>query len=198
MIFFFCYRRHYLEDIVFQQVAERIARDSHNNITVAVRHASKPYIIFKNDTDLNFSGASGKVSNVGYTISNTAISGFANTEQKVKKVTVKMTTNTVTVDLRITIHNLDGKFDFKIEESKPITGKATLTIGRIDGSVSYNLLKPTECKADVVLNQPNFKYGTKISADIEKTLSNAFVDNVKNQLNTVICKTYGQAIKSGK
>lgn len=109
-----------------------------------------------------------------------------------------MATNIVTADLRITIHSLDGKFDFKLEESKPTIGKATFAVSRIDVNVSFNMLKPVECKAEVVVNQPNVKYGTKLSADIEKTLTNAFIDNVKIQLNTNICKALGQMIKPGK
>lgn len=178
-----------------------MVKDTHNNITVAIRQAVKPYIIFKSDTESNFpSTVAGKLSTggVGFSISNAAISGFTNLEQKVKKVTAKIASNTVTVDLRMTIHSLNGKFDFKIEESKPTIGKATLTIIRIDANVSFNLLKPTECKSEIVVNQPVFKYGTKLSTDVEKTLSNAFVDNVKNQLSTFICKAFGQAIKSSK
>ncbi|CAH1738199.1 uncharacterized protein LOC114132391 [Aphis gossypii] len=192
--------KHFIEDIVFQQVADRVVRDTHNNITVAIRQVIKPYIIFKNDTDPNFPGTNGKLpsGSVGYTISNTVISGFANAEHKLKKITTKMATNIVTADLRITIHSLDGKFDFKLEESKPTIGKATFAVSRIDVNVSFNMLKPVECKAEVVVNQPNVKYGTKLSADIEKTLTNAFIDNVKIQLNTNICKALGQMIKPGK
>jgi len=41
------------------------------------------------------------------------------------------------------------------------------------------------------VNQPNVKYGTKLSADIEKTLTNAFIDNVKIQLSTHIRQGFG-------
>lgn len=156
--------------------------------------------MIKNDTDQNFPGTNGKLpsSSVGYSISNTVISGLANSENKIKKVTAKMVTNTVTIDLRTATHSLDGKFDFKLEESKPTVGKATFTISRIDVSISFNILKPVECKSEVVVNQPNVKYGTKLSADIEKTLTNAFIDNVKIQLSTNVCKAIGQMIKPGK
>lgn len=109
-----------------------------------------------------------------------------------------MSTNTVTTDLRMTIHNLDGKFEFKLEESKPTIGKATFSINRIDINVSFNMLKPIECKTEVTINQPNVKYGTKLSTDHEKTLSNVFVDNIKNQLNINICKSFGLMFKTGK
>ncbi|KAF0720917.1 Uncharacterized protein FWK35_00037302, partial [Aphis craccivora] len=103
------------------------------DITMAIRQVIKPYIIFKNDNDPNFPGTNGKLpsGSVGYTISNTVISGFANAEHKLKKITTKMSTNIVTADLRITIHSLDGKFDFKLEESKPTIGKATFAVSRI-------------------------------------------------------------------
>lgn len=189
-----------MEDIVFQQVADRVLKDTHNNITVAIRRAIKSYVIFKNDTDLSFPGVNGKLSggNVGYSISNMVVSGFANMEQKLKKITAKMTTNTLTADLRMTIHNLDGKFDFKLEESKPTVGKAIFTVNRIDISISFNVLKPVECKSDVIVNQSNFKYSSKLSADVEKTLNNAFVENAKNQLSTTICKALAQMIKTVK
>lgn len=192
--------RHFIEDIVFQQVADRIVKDTHNNITVVIRQAVKPYIVFKNDTDPNFPGASGKLptSNVGYSVSNTAVSGLSNIEQKLKKIAVKMATNTATVDSRMTVHKLDGKFDFKLDESKPVVGKATFAIARVDVNVSFNMLKPVECKAETTVNQPVVKYGTKISADSEKSLTNAFVENVKNQLNANVCKALGQSIKSIK
>ncbi|VVC24795.1 Hypothetical protein CINCED_3A007355 [Cinara cedri] len=192
--------KHFVEDIVFQQVADRIVKDTHNNITVAIRQAVKPYIIFKNDTDPNFPGVTGKliVGGVGYSITNTVISGLSNIEQKLKKIAVKMATNTAMADLRMTVHKLDGKFDFKLEESKPVVGKGTFAITRIDVNVSFNMLKPAECKAETAVNQPVVKYGTKISADSEKTLTNAFVENVKSQLNTIVCKTLSQMIKSVK
>jgi len=195
-----CYYRYFLEDIIFQQVADRIIRDTHNNITIAIRQAIKPYIIFKNDTDPNFASMNGKLpnGNIGYNISNTVISGFANMEQKLKKVTAKMTTNIMTIDLRMTIHNLIGKFDFKLEENKPTIGKATFSFSRIDINVSFNMLKPIECKAEVTVNQPNIKYGSKLSPDNEKTITNVFIDIVKNQLSSNICKSFSQAIKPGK
>lgn len=194
------YCRYFLEDIIFQQVADRIVRDTHNNITIAIRQAVRPYIIFKNDTDPNFAGVNGKLpnGNIGYSISNTIISGFANMEQKLKKITAKMSTNTITNDLHMTIHNLNGRFDFKLEESKPTIGKATFSINRININTSFNMLKPIECKAEVTVNQPNVKYGSKLSADNEKTLTNAFIDNVKNQLSANICKSFSQMIKPGK
>lgn len=200
---FICYYRHYVEDIIFQQVADRIVRDTHNNITVAIRQAVKPYIILKNDTDLTFPGVNitkqyAKGIEV-YNITNPVISGFANTEQKLKKVTTKMATNTVTVDLRMTIHNLDGKFDYKPDESKPSQTqtkpfKATFTINRIGVNVSFNLLKPVECKTDIVVNKPNVKFGSKLSEEIEKSLTNSFFENVKSQLNTNICKSLSQTV----
>ncbi|XP_022176523.1 uncharacterized protein LOC111037955 [Myzus persicae] len=192
--------KHFIEDIVFQQVADRVVRDTHNNITVAIRQVIKPYVMIKNDTEKNFPGTNGKLpsGSVGYSISNTVISGLANAEHKLKKVTTKMATNTVTADVRTTIHNLDGKFDFKLEESKPTVGKATFIISRIDVNLSFNMLKPVECKAEIVVNQPNVKYGTKLSADIEKSLTNAFIDNVKIQLSTNTCKALGQVAKAGK
>jgi len=177
-----------------------VVRDTHNNITVAIRQVIKPYVMIKNDTEKNFPGTNGKfpTGSLGYSISNTVISGLANAEHKLKKVTTKMATNTVTADVRTTIHNLDGKFDFKLEESKPTVSKATFTISRIDVNLSFNMLKPAECKAEIVVNQPNFKYGTKLSADIEKSLTNAFIDNVKIQLSTNTCKTLSLVAKPGK
>jgi hypothetical protein len=192
--------KHFIEDIVFQQVADRVVRDTRNNITVAIRQVIKPFVLIKNDTNQNFPGTNGKLpsGNVGYTISNTVISGFANTVHKMKKVTAKMAANTVIVDGRTTMHNLDGKFDFKLEESKPTIGKATFTVSRIDVNISFNVLKLVECKSEIVVNQPNVKYGTKLSADIEKALTNAFFDNVKIQMNTIFCKGLDKIIKLGK
>lgn len=184
-------------------MADRIVKDTHNNISVAIRQAIKPYIILKNDTDLTFPGVnitkqSGKGIEI-YNITNPVISGFANTEQKLKKVTTKMATNTVTVDLRMTIHNLDGKFDYKPEAIKPTPTvtkpyTATFTITRIDINVSFNLLKPVECKTEIVVNKPSIKFGSKLSEEIEKTLTTSFFETVKNQLNTNICKSLSQAI----
>lgn len=183
---------------MFQQVADRVVKDTHNNVTVAIRQTAKPYIFFKNHTDPNFQGTSGKLpggSSAGYSISNIVISGLDNMEQKLKKITAKMVTNTLTTDLRMTVHSLYGMFDFKIEESKPIVGKATLTVGRVDVNVSFNMLKPAECKSEVVVNQPVVKYNVKLSsADNEKVLTAAFVDNVKNYMNTV-CKAFGLMFK---
>lgn len=169
---------------------------------MAIRQAIKPYIIFKNDTDLTFPGVITKPNAKGtevYNIINPVISGFANTEQKLKKVTAKMAANTITVDLRITIHNLDGKFDYKPEESKPSPtvikpSKATFTIAQIDVNVSFNLLKPVECKTEIIVNKPNVKFGTKLSEEIEKTLTNSFFESVKSQLNANICKSLSQTI----
>lgn len=183
-------------------MADRVVRDTHNNITAAIRQVIKPYVILKNDTDPNLPGTSGKLPGgptaVGYSISNTVMSGFGNAEYKLKKVTAKMAANTVTADTRATVHSLDGKFDFKLEESKPTVGKATFTVGRIDVNVSFNMLKPAECKAELAVIQPTVKYGTKLSADVEKTLTNAFVENIKVQSTANICKAMGQSIKPGK
>lgn len=178
-------------------MADRLVKDTHNNITAAIRQTVKPYIIFKSDTDGSFTAVNGKLpaGSIGYTLSNMILNGFTNLEQKLKKVTAKKATNSVTADLRMSIHNLEGRFDYKIDEAKPVTGKATVTVGRIDVNVSFNMLKATECKADVSVNQPIAKYPTKISADSEKALTNAFADGVKSHLNANVCKAIGQMIK---
>jgi len=177
-----------------------VVRDTRNNVTAAIRHVIRPYILFKNDTDKNFPGSNGKlpINNIGYSISNKVISGLINAEHKLRKVTSKIANNTVTADVRTTFHKLDGKYDFKLDESKPIVGKATFTINRLDISISYNMLKPVDCTAEVVVNQPNIKYDTKLSPDIEKSFTNAFVDNIKYQFSTIICKGISQIVKPRK
>lgn len=192
--------RYFVEDIISQQVADRIVKDTHNNITAAIRQTVKPYIIFKSDTDGSFAAVNGKLpaGSVGYTLSNIILNGFTNLEQKLKKTTAKKATNSVTADLRMSVHNLEGRFDYKIDEAKPVTGKATVTVGRIDVNVSFNMLKPAECKADVSVNLPNVKYATKISADSEKALTNSYVDGVKSHLSAHVCKAIGQMFKPWK
>jgi len=188
--------KHFLEDIVFQQVADRIVKDTHNNITVAIHHATKPYIIFKNDTYQNFPGTAGKFigGTVGYNISNTVISGFGNLRLWVIKVNAKMATNVVNVDMGIVFHNLNGKFDVNIEDTKPVVDKATFTIGRIDGILYFNMLNPTECKFETTVLDIKVKYETKLSADVQKMLTNAFADNINNQLRGV-CKITKDVVK---
>lgn len=186
-----------MEDIIFQNVADRILKDTHKNITSAIRQSVSKYVIFQNDTIFNFPSVNGKLptSNTGYGYSNTIISGLSNTEIKLKKITAKITVNSLTADLRLTIHSLNGKTDFKLEESKPTIGKATFTVGRIDANISFNMLKTTECKSEVTINQPNMKHDAKLSVDIEKALTKAFFDNITAQLNTKICKAFGQTSK---
>lgn len=195
--FIFFYRRHFVEDIVFQNVADRILRDTHKNITSAIRQSVSKYVLFQNDTVLNFPAVNGKLptGTTGYGFSNTVISGLSNTEIKLKKVTAKIAANTLTADLRLTIHSLNGKSDFKLEESKPTIGKITFTVGRIDATISFNMLKTTECKSEVTINQPIIKYDVKLSADNEKALTKAFFDNITAQLNTKLCKVFGQTSK---
>ncbi|XP_050434377.1 uncharacterized protein LOC126841773 isoform X2 [Adelges cooleyi] len=193
--------KYYLETVAFQEIADRVARDTRNNITVAIRQAVKPYITFKNDTSSDIPGFGGKLpSGAAYTVSNTVAAGFANAEHKVKKVTVKMATNTATVEVRTTVHGLNGKFDVKLEETKPsYTGAATFTVSRVDINTAFNVLKPTECKIDFVANQIAVKSAaSKLSADAEKFVANAFGENIKNHLSTLFCKTISQAIKVTK
>lgn len=182
-----------MEDIIFQNVADRILKDTHKNITSAIRQSVSKYVIFQNDTVQNFPAVNGKLptGTTGYGFSNIVISGLSNTEIKLKKVTAKIAANTLTADFRWTIHSLNGKTDFKLEESKPTVGKATFTVGRIDINVSLNLLKATECKSEVIINQPIVKYDAKLSADNEKALTKAFFDNITVQLNAKICKKVG-------
>jgi hypothetical protein len=186
-----------VEDIIFQNVADRILKDTHKNITSAIRQSVSKYVIFQNDTVFNFPGVNGKLptGTTGYSFSNTIISGLSNTEIKLKKITAKIAVNTLTTDLRVTIHSLNGKTDFKLEESKPTIGKATFTVGRIDANISFNMLKTTECKSEVTINQSNMKYDAKLTGDNEKVLTKAFFDNITAQLNTKICKTFGQTTK---
>lgn len=182
-------------------MADRVVKDTHNNVTAAIRQAVKPYLVFKNDTDQYFPGTTGKLTGAGaagYSISNTVVSGFGNAEQRVKKVVAKMAANAVTVDLRMSVHGLDGRFDYKVDESKPVAGKATFAVGRIDVGVSFNALKPAECKCEVTVNQPTVKYGAKLAADGEKALTAAFADNVKSQLSANVCKAFGLMTKPGK
>jgi hypothetical protein len=188
--------KYFIEDIVFQHVADRIVKDTHNNITVAIQQAINPYIVFKNDTNPNFPGTAGKLpgNNVGYNISNTVISGFKNIKLWMIKVNAIMAKNVINVYMGMALHKLNGKFDVNIAETKPVIDKTTFTIDRIDGVLYYNMLNPTECKFEITVNDIKVKYETKLSADVQKMLTNVFADNIKNQMD-VVCKMLKKEIK---
>ncbi|XP_050543246.1 uncharacterized protein LOC126906616 [Daktulosphaira vitifoliae] len=190
--------KYFLEDIVFQHVADRVARDMHNNITFAIRQAVKSVIVFKTDSIVDVPSFNGKLSSkAGFTVNNILINGLSNTENKVKKVTVKAAAKSAIVEFRITSHNLDGKFNLKIEESKPFTGVSNVTISRIDIILSFNILKTTECKTDVVLTNFVVKppAGSKMTSDDEKVVANAFSNNLKTFFETNLCKKISESIK---
>ncbi|XP_050434577.1 uncharacterized protein LOC126841874 [Adelges cooleyi] len=85
----------YVDDIVFEHLANRVASTMYNNISIAIREATKPYIMFKNVSDPHFPAFQGQMpASVQFVVPeqvkpNGNNADFQNTDVEMRKDTLK-------------------------------------------------------------------------------------------------------------
>lgn len=191
--------RHFLEDITFQHIADRIAKAMHNNITVAVRQAIKPYIIFKNVSDPLFKDFTGSLSSgVQFKVSDISTNGLNQTHLRLKNVLVDMGNKNVTAVIEFVLHKLNGNFLLNIDESKPYSGQAKYNIDRINVFASSNMLKGEECTANTTVHNTRVETNPDLSmaSEVNEIVAKEFSNNIVNRFNSVICSVLANMLNT--
>lgn len=186
------FNRYFLEDVAFQHLADDIAKTVHNNITIAVRQAIKPYIIFKNVSDPHFKGFSDSFpTGVQYRVDGIFTDGLNQTFLNVKDVFVDMATKNVSAETEFVLHKLSGDFTVLLDENKPSSrsAKAQFTIGRIDIISVGNMLDGADCfsRTSVVDTVVDISKELGLAPEFNEIVAKKYAETLTNKFNTQVC-----------
>lgn len=170
----------------------------HPNITIAVRQAIKPYVIFKNGSDPHFRGFDvGSPSGAQYRIDGMFVNGLNQTHLRVKNVTVDRDGNrmdgggALTAVTEFVMHRLSGVFDVREQDGAQKTGKAQFTIGRIDLLTVRNMLNGDECTTNTTVHNTVVAIdpAMNLTSDMNLIVADELARNITlHKFSTSICK----------
>ncbi|XP_050442959.1 uncharacterized protein LOC126847034 [Adelges cooleyi] len=191
--------RYFIEDVVFQKIADQVLRDMQSNVTAAVRTAVQPYINFKNYSDPHFPEATGRLKNgANFHISNAFASGLNNTVQKLQTLRVDTNDNTVTAQTFVSVHGLAGTFDLTVEEEEGPRRRhrsgAGFTLDRMELVAEHDLVRPdTDCRTQVKIHQPkvhsSYQPGNaQENAQADQRMADAFAAQIERHVSRGFCK----------
>lgn len=173
----------------------------YNNITVAIRQAIGPYVIFKNASDATFKGftanlPSGEQCKVGEIFA----TGFNQSHFRVKDVFVEMLDNkNVTLVTEFAMHKLSGNFTLHIDEGdKSYSGQSQFNIDRINVITTVNVLNSTECAANTTVHgiEVEIHPELKSTSEVNQFITKKFTNNLVNTFNNTICSAFAGMLKS--
>ncbi|XP_050441021.1 uncharacterized protein LOC126845971 [Adelges cooleyi] len=187
--------KYFLEDVVFQKIANQVLQDMQSNITSAIRYAAKPYINFKNHSDPHFPAASGQLKNGPiFNISKAFTSGLNNTLQKLKSLKVNMDSNSVTVQTTVSVHKLFGTFNLVVDEPQKHESEAQFNFENMELISNYDLVRPDQhCETRVEIYNKSvtssYQLGnSELNAQANQQFADAFADEIISHISTGFCK----------
>lgn len=179
----------------------------HANITIAVRQAIKPYIIFKNGSDPHFRGFGvGSPTGAQYRVDGMFVNGLNQTNLRVRNVTVERESNridaaAVTAVTEFVIHRLSGVFDLREEDGARKTGKARFAIGRIDLMTVRNMLNGDECTTNTTVHNAVVAIdpAMNLTSEMNLVVADELARNLTmNKFNVALCKAFAKLSNPGK
>lgn len=187
--------------MAFQYIANGVAKSMHNNITVAIRQAIGPYVIFKNASDATFKGFTANLpSGAQFRVDEIFTTGFNQTNFRVKNVLVGVHVNkNVTLVTEFAMHKLSGDFTLQIDEGgKPHTGQSQFNIDRINVISAINVLNGAECTANATVHgvQVEIHSESTSTSEVNQFITKNFANNLVNTFNSTICSALAGMLKS--
>lgn len=108
---------------------------THKNVTSAIRAAVQPYVIYRNQSDPHFPGATGRLDDGrSFVVDGPFTSGLDHVAQKVRAAWTEPNADAVYVAVENTLHDLSGTFDLRVLQQPGTTG----TGGHDDNSSAAN------------------------------------------------------------
>lgn len=174
----------------------------HNNITVAIKQAIGPYIIFKNASDVTPGGFTSNLpSGEQCKADDVFVTGFNQTNFRVKNVFADVQENNrnVTAVIEFTVHKLSGDFTLQIDEGgTPYPGQSRFNVDRINVMATINVLNGAECTANTTVHGVKVDVYTESSSasNMNQFVAKKFANNIVNKYDKTICSVFAGMLKS--
>lgn len=175
------------------------------NISIAIRHAITPYIMFKNVSDPHFHGFTASTSSgIQLIVDDVFTNGLNQTNQKVKNMVVDMANKKLTSTTELVIHHLRGTFRTQLtKDSKQYTGYVMFEIENIKIVPTSNMFNRDECIANtiiknttVMIDPAEFNLSKDEEIEVNRVLVDAFNKSIKNKFNNTVCVALGDMLNS--
>jgi len=191
-----------LEEVVFQHVADDVVKSMQPNISIAVRQAARPYIMFKNVSDPHFKGFTASTpSNLQLEVDDVFTNGLNQTLQRVKNMTVDMANKKLISSTELVMHNLSGTFRVKLTNG--YTDYATFEIENINVAPVSNMFNRDDCTASttvkntkVTIDPASFYLYKKEELEVIQVLENEFSNILKNKFDKTVCIALADMLNS--
>ncbi|KAF0705548.1 Uncharacterized protein FWK35_00037147 [Aphis craccivora] len=201
--------KYFLEKVVFQHVADDIVKSMQPNISIAVREAVKPYIIFKNVSNPHFKGFTASTpSNLQIVVGDPDVfaNGLNQTLLRVRNMTVDMAKKKLLSSTELAMHNLSGTFRLKLTNgTKEYTGYADFEIENINVAPVSNMFDRNDCTSPTIIKNTkvtiddpaSFNLNTKEDElEVIKALEDGFSDTTKKKFEKAICNYLANMLNS--
>jgi len=175
------------------------------NISIAVRQAVRPYIMFKNVSDPHFKGFTASTpSNLKLEVDDVFTNGLNQTLQRVKNMTVDMANKKLISSTELVMHNLSGIFRVKLTNgTKEYTDYANFEIENINVAPVSNMFNRDDCTAStivkntkVTIDPASFYLHKNEEIEVTQVLENEFSNTLKNKFDKTVCIALADMLNS--
>lgn len=175
------------------------------NISIAVRQAVRPYIMFKNVSDPHFKGFTASTpSNLQLEVDDVFTNGLNQTLQRVRNMTVDMANKKLMSSTEFVMHNLSGTFRVKLTNgTKEYTDYADFEIENINVAPVSNMFNRDDCTASttvkntkVTIDPASFNLYKKEEIEVTQVLENEFSNTLKNKFDKTVCIALADMLNS--
>jgi len=187
--------KYFLEEVAFQHISDNVAKSMQPNISIAVRQAIRPYIMFKNVSDPHFKGFNASTpSGIQLTVDDVSTHGLNQTYQRSKNITVDMINKKLISKTELVMHYLSGNFRVQLihKDGKEYVDYADFEIERIKVYPVSNMFDRDDCYANTTITNLKVTVNPEklnLSKDEEIEVNNALAEGDYNTLKKKFDKT---------
>jgi len=198
--------KYFLEDVAFQHIADNVVKSMQPNISIAIRQAVRPYIIFKNVSDPNFKGFNVSTPlGIQLKVDEVFTNGLNQTHQRVKNMTVDMANKKLISKTELVMHYLSGTFRVQLTttNNKEYEDKAYFEIENINIRPVSNMFNRDDCHANttitntkVVVNPENLNLSKDEEIEINRALVEEYNNTLKKKFDKTVCIALADMLNS--
>ncbi|XP_025204488.1 uncharacterized protein LOC112601221 [Melanaphis sacchari] len=195
----------FLEKIASQHIADDVAKSIQPNVSIAVRQAIRPYIMYKNVSDPHFKGFNTSMpSGIQIQVDDVFTNGLNQTLQRVRNMTVDMANKKLIATLEMNMHDLSGTFRVQLtKNNKLYTDYAYFEIGNANVIPVSNMFQRDDCYADaevknikVVIDPAKFNLSKDEEIEVNKVLVTEFHNTLVKKFKNTTCIALADMLNS--
>ncbi|XP_022176565.1 uncharacterized protein LOC111037974 [Myzus persicae] len=197
--------KYFLEEVASQHIADSVAKSMQPNISIAVRQAIRPYIMFKNVSDPHFKGfTASTASGIQLVVDDVFTNGLNQTNQRVKNMVADMANKKLISTTELVMHYLSGTFRMQLtRDSKQYTGYVMFEIENINVVPTINMFNRDECTANtniknvrVKVDPAEFNLSKDDEVEVNSVVVDEFIKTLKKKFNNTVCIALGDMLNS--